>query len=113
MTDITTIILDDLPKISLNKFYAGMHWKKRSNMKNTFHLLLNKYSNKFKKDKRYAVNYSFEFRIKPLDASNCIGMIKLIEDVIFEDDKFDIVTSLLIQSKKGNSDRVTIEVIEF
>jgi hypothetical protein len=35
-----TIILKDLPKISLNKWYAGMHWTKRKKIKDNYTLIV-------------------------------------------------------------------------
>jgi hypothetical protein len=34
------IILKDLPKISLNKWYAGMHWTKRKKIKDNYTLIV-------------------------------------------------------------------------
>lgn len=103
------IILDNLPKISLNKFYSGQHWSKRTQIKNLY-----KYSIKaqtkivFSKHDTYECEYIFEFKSKPLDASNCVGMLKMIEDCLFEDDKYNIVKSIKISSVKSDKDRVTI-----
>lgn len=38
-------------------------------------------------------------------------MIKLIEDIIFEDDNYKIVESITIESKKSDVDIVMIEII--
>jgi len=54
----------------------------------------------------------FCFKSRPLDASNCIAMVKLIEDIIFEDDKWDIILNIKISSGKASSDYVVIEVNE-
>lgn len=114
LTDIKYIILDNLPKISLNAWYSGNHWTKRKAIKDKYKWLIkSQFKGIFSKSNRYTVNYSFTFKSKPLDASNTIAMVKMIEDVIFEDDKWDIITSLSIQSSKGDSDKVIIEVIEF
>lgn len=58
----------------------------------------------------YECEYMFTFKCKPLDASNCIAMVKMVEDIIFEDDKFDIVTKITISSKKGIEDSLIIEI---
>ena len=42
--------------------------------------------------------------------SNCVAMVKLIEDVIFEDDNYKIVESINIKSRKAKFDSVEIEV---
>jgi hypothetical protein len=107
------IILKDLPKISLNKWYAGTHWTKRKEIKDNYKLIIkNQFKEVLSKDKHYHVSYYLCFKTRPLDASNCAAMVKLIEDVIFEDDNFKIVESITIQSVHGNTDFVEIEIIE-
>ena len=105
------IILNDLPKVSLNLFYAGVHWTKRKKLKDKYKLLIkSQFKQVLSKDKTYDVYYTFNFKTRPLDASNCVAMVKLIEDVIFEDDNYKIVTSLKIKSRKDKFDSVEIEV---
>lgn len=107
------ITLKDLPKLSLNEWYAGNHWTKRKEIKDRYYWLIkSQLKTVFSKLNRYDVSYTFYFKSKPLDASNCIAMTKLIEDIIFEDDSYKIIESITIQSKKGQSDYVEIEVIE-
>ena len=106
------IVLNDLPKISLNQWYSGSHWSKRKKIKDNYSLLIKSQCKKtFKKDKRYEVEYNFYFKTKPLDASNCVAMVKLIEDVLFKDDKYDIVKSIKITSNKSDKNYVGIKVI--
>ena len=105
------IELFNLPKVSLNSWYSGKHWSIRKRLKDNYTLIVkSQFKDVFTKLQYYHVNYIFEFKNKPLDASNCVAMVKLIEDIIFEDDKFDIVTKLSIESKKGKCDKVTIFV---
>lgn len=105
------IILNDLPKVSLNLFYAGVHWTKRKKLKDKYKLLIkSQFKQVLSKDKTYEVEYTFNFKTRPLDASNCVAMVKLIEDVIFEDDNYKTVTSLNIKSRKAKFDSVEIEV---
>ena len=33
------LVFYDLPKVSLNKFYAGCHWTKRKQLKDAYKLL--------------------------------------------------------------------------
>ena len=106
------IILNDLTKISLNLFYSGVHWSKRKKLKDRYKLLIkSQFKQVLSKDKTYEVYYTFNFKTRPLDASNCVAMVKLIEDIIFEDDNYKIVTSLNIKSRKANFDSVEIEII--
>ena len=108
---MSKIILTGLPKVSLNLFYAGVHWTKRKKLKDKYKLLIkSQFKQVLSKDKKYEVEYTFNFKTRPLDASNCVAMVKLIEDVIFEDDNYKIVTSLNIKSRKAKFDSVEIEV---
>ena len=56
------------------------------------------------------LNILLTLKHDPLDASNCVAMVKLIEDVIFEDDNYKIVESINIKSRKAKFDNVEIEV---
>jgi len=105
------IILTDLPKISLNKYYSGGHWGDRHNDKKNFISAVNyQCKSLFKKDKQYVVDYTFNFKNNPLDASNCAGMLKMIEDIIFESDSPKIVKKISIMSRKALTDFVEIFV---
>ena len=106
------ITLKNLPKISLNDWYAGTHWTKRKAIKDKYYWLIKQqFKDVLSAKDKYKVSYSFYFKTKPLDASNCIAMIKLIEDIIFEDDNYKIVESITIESKKSDVDIVVIEII--
>lgn len=110
MTELI-IILNDLPKISLNKWYAGSHWTKRKKIKDSYTLLIKSMTGLvFSKTNFYEVDYLFEFANSPLDASNCSAMVKLIEDVIFESDSYKVVRSISIKSRRGKKNKVTIKV---
>lgn len=107
------IILEGMPKVSLNAWYSSNHWSKRSKIKNTYAWLIkSRVKGQFQKDKKYEVDYLFEFKKNPLDASNCVAMVKLTEDLLFEDDKWDIVTKISIKSRKAKKDRIIINVKE-
>ena len=108
-----TITLYDLPKISLNKVYSGVHWTKRKKDKDAYYLLVkNQFKDVLSDDKVYSVSYTFEFKKSPLDTSNCVYMLKLIEDIIFKDDNYKIIPELNIKSKKGKRDCVIIKITE-
>ena len=103
------LILDNLPKISLNAWYSGGHWSKRTKIKELYKWSIKAQTKvKFSKHDKYHVEYQFEFKGKPLDASNTVAMVKMIEDILFEDDKWDIVLSVKMSSVKSDKDRVTI-----
>jgi len=106
------IILKNLPKISLNEWYAGNHWTKRKAIKDKYYWLIKQqFKEVLSAKQKYKVSYSFNFKTKPLDASNCIAMVKMIEDIIFEDDNYKIIESITIESKKSTVDFVSIEII--
>jgi hypothetical protein len=106
-----TIILKDLPKISLNKWYSGMHWTKRKKIKDNYTLIVkSQFKNILPKTKIYNTEYHFTFKSRPLDASNCVAMVKMIEDIIFETDGYKIIKSILITSGKGVNDQVIITI---
>lgn len=108
---ITEIILHDLPKLSLNSIYSGIHWAKRKKHKDNYYKIIkSQFNNVFTKDNFYSVDYEFNFSKKPLDVSNTVFMLKMIEDVIFEDDTYRVVKELNIKSKKAKIDFVKITV---
>lgn len=105
------IILKDLPKISLNKWYAGMHWTKRKKIKDNYtQIVQSQCRERLPKNNTYQVEYHFTFKSRPLDASNCVAMVKMIEDIIFETDSYKVVTEMVITSSKGLEDKVEIKI---
>lgn len=107
------IILYDLPKISLNEWYAGSHWSRRTKIKDTYKLIIKSQCKEvFSKSNQYDCSYDFTFKNNPLDASNCIAMVKMIEDIIFESDGYKIVKSIKITSDKGLKDEVEINIFK-
>lgn len=111
MTSLSEIVLYDLPKISLNKWYAGTHWTQRKKTKDKYAWAVrSQFKGLFPKTDSYDVMYEFTFKKNPLDASNCVAMAKMIEDVIFEDDKHDIIRSVTLRSRKGSRNRVKVTV---
>lgn len=105
------LILENLPKISLNEWYSSSHWNKRKKIKDAYKFIIRSQTKLlFEKNKKYNVSYSFFFKTKPLDNSNCVAMLKMIEDVLFEDDNYNIVKSIKITSNKSTRDFVKIEI---
>ena len=106
------IELFNLPKLSLNKWYAGVHWSKRKRIKDKYKILIkSQFKKVLTKNKVYEVQYTFCFKNQPLDASNCVAMLKLIEDIIFEDDGYKIISSINIKSRKSIADSVEINIV--
>jgi len=106
--------LRDLKKVSLNKWYSGIHWSERKRIKDNYYLTIkSQFKHVFKKSNKYEVDYQFYFKSNPLDASNaCGGMVKLIEDIIFEDDKWDIIIKITVSSQKSKEEYLKIIVTE-
>ena len=105
------IVIYNLPKHSLNKIYAGVHWIERKKDKDTYSIIIkNQFKEVLSKENEYRVAYEFNFKNKPLDISNCVYMLKLIEDILFEDDTYKIVKELNIKSLKSKQDFVKITV---
>ena len=106
------IILNDLPKISLNKWYSGNHWTKRKEIKDTYKLIVkSQFKEVLSKGEIYNVTYEFGFKSRPLDTTNTCAMLKLIEDIIFEDDSYNIIPIITIKSVKAKEDYVKIDII--
>ena len=111
MSDI--IKLYDLPKVSLNEIYAGSHWRKRKKLKDTYKLIIkSQFKQVFSKDKTYNVSYVFGFKSNALDVSNTVYMLKMIEDIIFENDSYKIIPELNIKSIKAKYNFVEITIKE-
>ena len=107
------IKLEGLPKVSLNKWYAGTHWTSRKKLKDTYTLIIkSQFKDVLSKEKQYEVKYDFNFNKRPLDASNCVAMVKMIEDVIFEDDSYKIVKKIIITSNKSKEENLIIKIKE-
>ena len=104
------IILNDLPKISLNKWYAGSHWSKRKKIKDTYKMLVRSQCKDIFFGEKYKVLYVFHFSKNPLDASNCVAMVKMIEDTLFPNDGYKVVTEITIKSRKSKKDYVKITI---
>ena len=100
------IVIFDLPKVSLNKWYAGCHWTKRQKLKEQYLWLVKRRISVYP----ITVSYFFEFKTRPLDASNCVAMIKLIEDRMFDNDAYNKIKIGAIESSKGSRDKVTIRI---
>lgn len=112
-TKVTKIVLKDMPKVSLNAWYASEHWSKRKKIKDTYAWLIkSKVKGKFSKEKQYNVDYVFGFKKNPLDATNVIAMVKMTEDLLFEDDKYDIILKVSMCSIKAKEDFIEITVKE-
>ena len=105
------IILKDLPKVSLNVWYSSKHWSFRKKLKDNYTLIVkSQFKDVLPASESYDTEYHFTFKSRPLDASNCVAMVKLIEDIVFENDGYKIIKSILVTSSKGAEDMVEIKI---
>jgi hypothetical protein len=111
------ITLIDLPKISTNKIYAGVHWTGRKHQKDLY-LMATKYDmKKIEKIKsKVDLEFTFYFKSRVLDSSNCSYMGKLLEDClvahgVLQDDTIKYVGKVSYQSLKGSENKTIIKII--
>jgi len=110
------IELFDLPKISTNKIYAGVHWRQRKQQKDQFLLLTNSFKKLEKVERKVDLEFTFYFKKKPLDSSNCSYLGKLLEDClvahgVLQDDTIKYVGKVSYQSLKGDQNKTIIKII--
>ena len=106
--DVRVFTFYDLPKVSLNAWYASTHWKQRDKVKQQYKKLIPTLTNI-----HFPIEISFQFYFKshPLDADNCVAMIKLCVDSLLDGvdgwDKFWIGG---IRSYKGTENKVVVSI---
>jgi len=102
-----------MPKVSLNEWYAGVHWKKRKSIKDTYAWFIHSVHPE-KYTEPCEVLYHFFWKTTSLDPSNCVAMVKLIEDCLFPNDSYKIIRKLTIicdRVKKGETkDKIVITI---
>jgi|SRR5262245_36887731 hypothetical protein len=112
-TDSVIITLDIPEKVSSNAAYAGMHWSKRKELADLYHPALIEHRGEQWKTPLH-LTFTFSFKGKLLDCSNCFLMAKCLEDSlvingIIPDDTPAIVAGITIYVAKGNKDTVAIQ----
>jgi len=79
-----TILRYNIPKqykTSTNKIYSGIHWRKRKDIADFFHLLPLPDCRLLKPiTKKVNIKFEFYFKSRYLDSSNCSFMWKCLED---------------------------------
>ena len=103
-------------KVSTNTIYAGVHWSKRKEMADLYHMAMLPYRRK-KIPTPCELYFFFTFKKAALDCSNCSYMVKLFEDAMvlnemIPDDSIRYVQKIHIESAKGVEDAVTIEAVK-
>lgn len=93
-------------KVSTNKVYAGVHWRKRKEWADLYHQEFWPIKGKVKVEKYpVVITYDFSFKANALDSLNCAMMAKMLEDGmvavgILKDDCPEYVAKSIITSKK-------------
>lgn len=104
-------------KVSLNAVYSGIHWAKRKNLADTYHMAVKValIQAKLPQIKEFPVDVTYEFTFKKnaLDSSNCAFMAKMVEDSLvtngfFPDDTPKYIRSVKYISKKGDCDEIKV-----
>lgn len=83
-----TIIISGYPKVSSNKFYAGVHWTVRKKIKDEFEdAVLGKIRNLKKYKLITNIQFRFFFKKRALDADNCQAMAKMFIDTLRKEER--------------------------
>lgn len=110
-------------KVSLNRIYAGMFWRRRAILAKLYHDEFLDVKGKMKVTKYpVVISYDFHFKSNPLDTLNCSMMAKMLEDGmvkigILEDDcpkyvRRSIIDTQLSSEYKNDTVVVTIRPLE-
>ena len=93
------IELEGLPKWSTNNMYSGGAYYSRKQIKDRYKKIIREQFNKVVRFKNICA-YEFQFKTRALDASNCSGMAKMIEDcIIWHDSYRSLVVFIIILIK--------------
>lgn len=105
-------------KVSLNKIYGGIHFRKRSAYKNDYHLAVKAANPKPYEDGFPAhVHYHFKVGGRGYDISNHAFMMKLVEDGlvasgVLPDDTQRYVSGITITAEKIGKNEDEVVVVE-
>ena len=111
------ITLLDLPKISTNKIYAGVHWRQRKQQKDQYLILTKNEKKKLDKiAKKIELEFIFYFKSRALASSKCSYMGKLLEDClvahgVLQDETLKHVGKVSYQSFKRYENKTIIKII--
>ena len=112
-----SITINNLPKISTNQIYSGVHWTKRNKYKKDFILLTNGMKRLRPVEGVVDLDFVFTFKRNALDSSNCSYVCKMLEDClvhhgILKDDTIKFVRKFSMESRKGEFDGCQITILE-
>lgn len=106
----------------MNAIYAGMHWKKRGELAELYHMEMLPLKGKLKvTEYPVVITYDWHFKGNPLDTLNCAFMSKMIEDGmvhagVLEDDDTKYVRRSVLNSQKSTQyehDTVVVSVSKY
>ena len=109
-------------KVSMNAIYAGMHWKKRTELADLYHMEFMPLKGKLKvKQYPVTIHYDWHFTGTALDTLNCSFMSKMLEDGmihagILEQDSTKFVRRSVLDSQKSSAyknDTVIVTITPF
>ena len=109
------IVIKNIPKISTNSIYAGVHWSTRKKHKEAFLWLTTHFKQLEKISGKVDLDFNFFFKKVPLDSSNCSYLSKILEDClvaygVLEGDSPKFVRKISMQSQKGEKDFCEITI---
>lgn len=98
------ITINNIPKLTFNK-YNHLHWTKKREFKDNLRLLLMSVSlQKFTGS--YNLDFTFTFKGRQMDTINVVHYCKIIEDYFFKDDKDN--RRICIEVNKGNENKCVL-----
>lgn len=116
MEHVLTLTIPIPEKVSLNRIYAGVHFRERTRHKEQYHLAMlvvrpAPYTGTYP----VACHYHFRLRGTALDVSNCAYMLKMTEDAlvtsgVLPDDCPKYVGQITISYEKGPTDEVVVTI---
>lgn len=107
-------------KVSLNRIYAGVHFRERSRLKDDYRLAVLCAPTVKRYEGQYPVAVHYHFRIygSRLDVSNHAYMLKMVEDALVEcgviqGDEQKYVASITMTAEKGDFDEVDVTITPY
>ena len=104
------VIKTKLKKFSTNQYFGN--WKKRKPLKDNLEAHFRIDNIGFKKIARPIKQVDYIFHLKPtlLDVTNCSGMIKVLEDLIFYRDDPDYIKKVTIEVRLTEKEYEYVEI---
>lgn len=120
---MTEIILEytipDKMKVSTNKIYSWMHWRKRQLLADYYHsIVIADCRNLQPISEKVDIYFLFEWKWRTLDSSNCTFIAKMIEDALRKsklivDDSIRYVWRFSCESTKWKENKVIITITNY